>query len=208
MNQHVYLYVFDTMADWEAPYICAELNSGRYFKKGLSPLKVITVGLNKTPVITMGGIKIMPELALPECDMQNTAALILPGGNTWLDAMHRPIIEMAEKLLGEGLLVAAICGATMALANAGILDRRKHTSNNLDYLKMICPNYMGESLYQEASAVTDGSLITASGLAPVEFAAHILQELNVFTPQTLDAWYQLYKTQEAKYFMALMNSLQ
>ena len=28
-------------------YLIAELNSGRYFKKDLAPLKVITVGANK-----------------------------------------------------------------------------------------------------------------------------------------------------------------
>lgn len=34
MNNTVYLYVFDTMSDWEIGYLTAELNSGRYFKKG------------------------------------------------------------------------------------------------------------------------------------------------------------------------------
>jgi hypothetical protein len=34
MNNTVYLYVFDTMSDWEIGYLTAELNSGRYYKKG------------------------------------------------------------------------------------------------------------------------------------------------------------------------------
>lgn len=42
-----YLYVFNTMSDWEYGYLVAELNTGRYFKKDLAPLKVITVGTNK-----------------------------------------------------------------------------------------------------------------------------------------------------------------
>lgn len=33
MKSAVYLYVFDTMADWEISYLSAELNSGRYYKK-------------------------------------------------------------------------------------------------------------------------------------------------------------------------------
>lgn len=37
MNNTVYLYVFDTMSDWEIGYLTAELNSGRYYKKGLDP---------------------------------------------------------------------------------------------------------------------------------------------------------------------------
>ena len=33
-TRKVYLYVFDTMADWEIGYLMAELNTGRYFKRG------------------------------------------------------------------------------------------------------------------------------------------------------------------------------
>ena len=32
-TRKVYLYVFDTMADWEIGYLMAELNTGRYFKR-------------------------------------------------------------------------------------------------------------------------------------------------------------------------------
>ncbi len=29
----IYVYVMDTLADWELGYVTAELNSGRFFKK-------------------------------------------------------------------------------------------------------------------------------------------------------------------------------
>ena len=29
-NRKVYMYVFDTMSDWEVAYLTAELNTGRY----------------------------------------------------------------------------------------------------------------------------------------------------------------------------------
>lgn len=51
----IYIYVFNTMSDWEYGYLIAELNSGRYFKNGLDALKVITVGASKEFVKTMGG---------------------------------------------------------------------------------------------------------------------------------------------------------
>ena len=44
MKNIVYLYVFDTMADWEIGYLMPEINLGRYYKKGVLPLKVVTVG--------------------------------------------------------------------------------------------------------------------------------------------------------------------
>jgi len=208
MKNKVYLYVFDTMADWEIAYLSTEINSGRYYKKGLIPLKVVTVGINKTPITTMGGLKILPEIELKEWSIKDTAALILPGGNTWTEAIHAPIIRMTEECLEKGIVVGAICGATIGLAMGGVLDQRAHTSNDLGYLKMVCPSYDGEKYYKQECVVTDGSLITASGIAPLEFTLHILKILEVFSPQTLDSWYNLYKTQESKYFFELMNSIQ
>ena len=208
MKNTVYLYVFDTMADWEIGYLMAEINSGRYYKKGLMPLKVVTVGITKTAITTMGGLKILPEIELKECSVNDAAALILPGGNTWTEGIHDPVIKMAEEYLEKGIVVGAICGATIGLAMGGVLDKRYHTSNDLGYLKMVCPNYDGEDYYKKEGTVTDGSLITASGIAPLEFALHVLKILNVFLPQTLEAWYNLYKTQDEKYFFELMNSIQ
>lgn len=53
----VYLYVFNTMSDWEYGHLITELNSGRYFRNGLDALNVITVGGSKEVVKTMGGLK-------------------------------------------------------------------------------------------------------------------------------------------------------
>lgn len=208
MNNTVYLYVYDTMTDWEVGYLTAELNSGRYYKKGLTPSKIVTVGIEMTPVTTMGGLKILPDIELDGCSIENADALILPGGNTWAETIHEPIIKTVEQCLKESIVVAAICGATIGLAQKGLLDSRWHTSNDLEYLKMIGPTYTGEKYYKKESAVTDGKLITASGIAPFEFTAHVLKALDVFSSKTIDVWYNLNKTYESKYFYELMNSIQ
>lgn len=201
----IYLYVCDTMADWEIGYLTAELNTGRYFKKGLSPCKIVTVGIDVVPVTTMGGLKILPDISVAECDLKSADALILPGGDTWLEAIHEPIIKKVEQGIKENMIVAAICGATMGLAKHGILDSRPHTSNDLGYLKMVCPDYKGEAYYKNEPAVTDGNLITATGVAPLEYTLEVLKALQVFSPETLEAWYQLYKTHKPEYFYALMS---
>lgn len=207
MRDTVYLYVIDTMADWEVGYLTAELNSGRYFKKGISPLKVVTVGIEKKPVTTMGGLKILPDIQWEECSFENTAALILPGGDTWMDKIHEPIINMAEKCINDNIVVAAICGATIGLAGNGLLDAIGHTSNDLGFIKMVCPNYKGERYYKNEPAVADGKLITASGAASLEFSVQVLKALDVFSSRTLDAWYKLNKTNEPEYFYDLMDSI-
>ncbi|MNW58139.1 putative protease YdeA [compost metagenome] len=156
----------------------------------------------------MGGLKILPDIKLDECSITSSDALILPGGDTWTAAIHQPILKIAERCLKEGMLVAAICGATIGLAQAGLLNSQWHTSNDLEYLKMICPAYTGEKYYKMESAVTDGKLITASGIAPLEFSLHVLKAMDVYSSKTLDAWYSLNKTHESKYFNELITSIQ
>ncbi|MEH7385718.1 type 1 glutamine amidotransferase family protein [Bacillus sp. JJ1521] len=206
-TEKVYLYVFNTMSDWEYGYLIAELNSGRYFKRDLAPLKVVTVGVNKEIITTMGGLSLKPDISFDECTLESKDLLILPGGNTWGEVIHQPILEKIGEFLKLGTIVAAICGATDALANMGYLDTRKHTSNNLEFTKMVCPNYKGEKFYEVGSVVSDANLVTASGIAPLEFAMEVLKKLDVFALDTLHSWYNLNKTHKPEYFFQLMNSL-
>ncbi|MMZ65152.1 putative protease YdeA [compost metagenome] len=159
------------------------------------------------PVTTMGGMKIQPSISVAECNLKNTDVLVLPGGDTWLEAVHEPILRIAAEAVKEGAVVAAICGATTGLAKMGVLDSRRHTSNDLEYMKMLCPEYRGERYYEMEPAVTDGNLVTASGVAPLEFTMHVLKLLDVFAPETLHAWFHLYRTHEPKYFFELMESI-
>ncbi|WP_339258298.1 type 1 glutamine amidotransferase family protein [Lysinibacillus sp. FSL K6-3209] len=206
-TKKVFLYVFNTMSDFEYGYLIAELNSGRYFKKNLAPLKVITVGANKEMITTMGGLSIKPDISLDECILESKDILILPGGTTWSEEIHQPVLERIGQALKFGTIVAAICGATEALANMGYLDSRKHTSNDLEYIKMVCPNYKGEKFYEMRPAVSGENLITASGVAPLEFTMEVLKKLDVFAPDTLHSWYNLNKTHQPEYFFQLMNSI-
>ena len=206
-TRRVFLYVFNTMSDWEYGYLIAELNSGRYFKKDSTPLKVMTVGANKEMITTMGGLSIKPDISLDECTPGSKDLLVLPGGTTWGEEIHQPILERVGQCLKLGTIVAAICGAVDALAQMGYLDTRRHTSNNLEYTKMVCPNYKGEKLYEMEPAVSDANLVTASGIAPLEFAVEALKKVDVFTPDTLHSWYNLNKTHQSEYFFQLMNSM-
>jgi putative intracellular protease/amidase len=205
---NAYLYVFDTLADWETGYITAELNTGKFFRQSVNPVRVITIANTKDAVKTMGGITILPDRTIAETVFTDNDLLILPGGETWMEDVHLPILSVVAEYLPKGMIVGAICGATMALAKAGILDTRKHTSNDLNFLQQTCPDYKGAALYINEPAVTDNNLITAPGTAPLEFAQHILQRLGVFKPETLEAWYGLNKFKDASYFFSLLASLQ
>jgi len=207
MTKIAYLYVLDTMADWEPGFLIAELNTGRAFRKDAEKYTVRTVGITKESVVTMGGVRILPDIGLDELTTIDAGVLILPGGDTWLEDIHDPLMEKVREFLNADIPVAAICGATMGLARAGLLDGRSHTSNDLEFLKSVCPNYKGEKLYRYEDAVLGDNIITGSGITPLEFVREVLKELDVLSTEALEAWYKLYTTHDPQYFYALMESL-
>ena len=202
-----FLYILDTLADWEIGYIIAELNSGRFFNKTKTPVNLIKIGDTTKPIKTIGGIIITPNENINNIVFNKSDILILPGADTWFEDSNKKIMNLIPELLDQNVTIAAICGATLALAKNGILNTRKHTSNDKEFLKMSCPEYSGEELYLNQPAVTDGNLITATGLAPLEFSYEVFKKINIMNPETLEAWYQLNKTREAKYFYTLVESL-
>jgi len=58
----VYLYVLDSMADWEPGFATAELHSGRFFRPGAPRLRVRVCAATREPVTSMGGLRIVPVL--------------------------------------------------------------------------------------------------------------------------------------------------
>jgi putative intracellular protease/amidase len=204
--RNCYVYVLDTLADWEIGFIAAESNSRRYFAKN-TRLEFVKIGNTLEPIKTMGGINITPEKAISDVEFQEGDLLVLPGADTWMDEKNKNILEIVSEVINKKVVIAAICGATVALAQNGLLNNRKHTSNDKDFLKMVCPDYSGSSYYINTPVVVDDNLITATGLAPLEFSHEVFKKMNVMKEDTLEAWYQLYKTKESKYFYSLMESL-
>jgi putative intracellular protease/amidase len=106
----------------------------------------------------------------------------------YLERSHdAPIVEKAKQLLEKGVNVDAICGATTALADAGLLDDRQHTSNSPDYLTMFCPEYKGSALYKDEKIVTDCNLITTSAADGLLLERQVIANLDLFAENTLEA---------------------
>ena len=203
----IYVYVLDTLADWELGYVTSELNSGRFFKKDAPRVSLKTVSASKEPIRTMGGLTIAPDCLIDDMVVSETSVLILPGATTWNDPKHSAIIKKAEKFLSIGATVCAICGATAALASFGLLDNRPHTSNGLGFLEMVAPGYKGQSFYVDQLSVVDHNLITAGSAGALLWAKQIIGHLGVFQSDTLEVWYEYFSTGKPDRFFALMQTL-
>jgi putative intracellular protease/amidase len=196
-EQIVYYFVLDTLSDWEAVFAISFLNKATYQALQTHPGRycVRTVGESRAPITTAAGVTILPDLTVDELEPAKSAMLILPGADTWLEEPRAAVLEKAKVYLATGVPVAAICGAVLGLARAGILDEKKHTGNSLVELQQAAA-YRGEALFQNQPAFTDGNLITARAIAPLEFAYQIFKKLEVYSPQALEAWYQVYKSSD------------
>lgn len=188
MSSHaVHVLVFEGFADWEPAYALAELRrSGNR--------SVVAVGFDLKPVASMGGLRVTPDRALGDIRPSEMELFILPGGDFW--ESRYPQTELNSVLtdaITARVPVAAICAGTLAVARAGLLNDRRHTSNMPGYITEHVPDYSGTALYEAVPAVTDRGVITASGLAPVEFAREIFRQLKIFSPADEELWFDMFR---------------
>jgi len=185
-KRKVYVFLFDGYADWELGIVLPELKkSGRY--------EIQTFSLYDRPVNSMGGLLVQPSIRLNEVATDEAAMLILPGGNAWEEKKLTGIAPTILSFRMNHIPIAAICAATTMVAEIGLLNEVHHCSNEKEYLKTIAPNYHSEEFYVNSPAVRDSSIITASGIAPIEFAREIFAELAIYDDKLLEKWFMLFK---------------
>ncbi len=186
----IYVYVLDGYADWEIAHVLPELRrTGGY--------TVHTVSLDGKPVVSMGGLSVVPAGALASVEPEKAAIFILPGSDKWTrEPIPAALAQLLQLLDRTGVPLAAACAATTVIARLGLIRGREHTSNSLQYLADAVPEYCEDAKYVDDVAVRDGGLITASGLGDVEFASEIFAELKVMDEDVRNNWEVIFRTTE------------
>ncbi len=166
----IYLYLFDTLSDWEIGYVTAGINNPM-MQANPEKYQLKTFSTYGKPICTIGGLQVTPDLSLEDVTSSDAEMLILPGGSSWDEGGNQEVTLLAKKFHENQIKVAGICGATLGLAKTGLLDSIKHTSNSKDYL--LNSHYQGGKYYVDTTFVSDKGIITASGTASLEFARDI-----------------------------------
>lgn len=181
------ILVFNGMADWEPALALCEIR-----RQG--GMKVRSVGFSGDVVVSMGGLKIVPDTTLDKHHGEQTTLFIIPGGEIW-EKENLPFFEEhLVDLKSQGISIAAICGAVIPVAKAGLLKNTSHTSNCKGYIDSLIPGYAGiEKHVDNKLAVTDNGIVTASGAGHVEFAREIITLLDIYSPEETETWYKLFK---------------
>jgi putative intracellular protease/amidase len=186
MKPKAYLLVFDGLADWEPALAMCEINKTGKFD-------VVCVGFTNQPIITMGGLKIVPDTDLGKVEPANASIFIMPGGNMWESGVRGELIELLQRLHREKVPIGAICAATLEIARAGLTRNTRHTSNSKEYLKSLAPDYHDEEFYVDELAVMENGILTASGLGSVEFGREVIKQLKIHSETDVQIWFDMFK---------------
>lgn len=177
MSKTIAVIMVDGPADWEYGPILAAARE--WFGIG-----IVSATQDGKPVTSIGGLSIVPQRAIADLDANEADLWILPGSDAWREkAIPDAIVSGLKTRVAAGKPVAGICGATVALAQAGLLDSRPHTSNSLRFLQESAPGYGGSAHYREQHSVSDGLVVSAPGTAPISFAVECLR---ILVPEQTD----------------------
>lgn len=163
--QPITIILTDNYSDWEIGHLAGL--GGAFFNADLrfvSPLG--------GPLRSVAGL---PIAQTERFVAQQSGVVVVCGGPAWEATEAHDISDLLRQSFANGCVIAGICGGTIALARAGLLDAVAHTSNGPGYLKGHAPAYRGETHYRDQpQAVSEGRIITAAAPAPASFAKDVL----------------------------------
>ncbi len=128
-----------------------------------SPFNVFLVAEAKGPLVTAGGMKVLPDYDLDDCPPLDI--LVVPGGWGTRAELNNPrLIGWIADRARQVETLASVCTGALLLGKAGLLDGRRATTHwrSLDWMEELFPNTRVE---RELHFVEDGNLFTSAGIS-------------------------------------------
>lgn len=173
----ILVFIFDGMTDYEITFITHLLNTS-------ADKEIITIAYEDKLIEGRSGFLYKPSGLVSDVLNDEVEGLIIPGG--WYGETRPELINLIQSLNSKGKVIAAICGAgTVFLAKAGILDNVKYTTPASEWTKKH-KEIFGEKdpfpreTFIEDRVVRDKNIITAQGIAFIDFAIEICDYFNLF----------------------------
>jgi len=128
-----------------------------------SPFEVLLVARTLDPVLTSGGMTVLPMVSFGDCPPLDL--LVVPGGMGTRKAMLDPaVLGFVRGQAARCELVASVCTGALVLGKAGLLDGLRATTHwaALGLLRELCP---AVEVDPAAQVVEAGTIMTSAGIA-------------------------------------------
>lgn len=150
-----------------------------FFEK--AGIEVVTVSNQSGMAQGISGAEVMVNIKLDDLKVGDYDSIVFIGGSGCLENLDNELsYSIAWKAVEQNKILAAICIAPVILAKAGVLKGKKATvwSDPL-YRTPIEILKKNGAIYQDASFVADGKIITANGPQSAEdFTKAIIKGLT------------------------------
>ena len=173
----ILIFIFDGMTDYEITFIshllCADAGK-----------EIITIAYEDKMIKGNSGLIYKPSKLVSDVLNEDVQGLIIPGG--WYGDMKLELIELINNLNLKGKLLSGICGAgTVFLAKSGVLNNVKYTTPVVEWSKKHIEVFGGKDPFPRENftlerVVRDRNIITAQGIAFVDFAIEICDWFSLF----------------------------
>lgn len=170
----VLCYVYEEMADFEISLLLHKI-------RNVGKKEIVSIAHTREEVTAQSGLTYKPMKLIDDIvDLSEVEALIIPGGPINNEQNH--ICDLANRLVAEGKLVAAICFGPQFLGRAGILHNYLFTTScSEEKIKSLgCEEPYYRPNYRKERVVIDRNVITAWGEAFVDFAFVVGNYLCIF----------------------------
>jgi transcriptional regulator GlxA family with amidase domain len=128
-----------------------------------SPFEVWLVAEHHAPIVTAGGMCVIPHHSFAGCPRLDI--LVVPGGWGTRRELNNPaMLAWLSLRAPEVETLASVCTGAMLLGAAGLLDGRRATTHwrSLDWLRESFP---AVTVVPDEHVVEDGHVITSAGIA-------------------------------------------
>ena len=128
-----------------------------------SPFEVLLIAEKKDPLVTMGGMKVIPDHTFDSCPKLDI--LVVPGGWGTRKELHNQVmLDWLRSRASEVEKLTSVCTGSMLLGFAGLLDGHRATTHwrSLDWMRESFPSVKVE---YDKHVVEDGRIVTSAGIS-------------------------------------------
>ena len=143
-------------------FSAARLNEERR-REEPSPFEVLLVAEKNGPVVTTGGMKVIPDHTFESCP--KLGILVVPGGwGTRKELKNPAMLNWLRIRALEVETLTSVCTGSMLLGFAGLLDGRHATTHwrSLDWMRESFPTVR---VAHDKHVVEDGRIFTSAGIS-------------------------------------------
>jgi transcriptional regulator GlxA family with amidase domain len=138
-----------------------------------SPFEVVIVAEQAGPVVTTGGMKVIPDHTLDDCPPLDI--LVVPGGwGTRREIKNARLLAWIAERAKQVATLTSVCTGSMLLGGAGLLDGRRATTHwrSLDWMRTSFPAVTVED---KLHVVEEGNVLTSAGIsAGIDMALRVV----------------------------------